>query len=84
MKSKFVAAFLAITLLLSFFCLYETSNSPVHSMTMAGMVAYAASEPPIAQDAPIMVWYYKVENGYVYRRLFNTSTQQWETEWERC
>lgn len=27
-------------------------------------------------------WRYKFENGYVYRRLYNCTTQQWAGDWE--
>ena len=28
-------------------------------------------------------YYYKIEDGILYRRLWNHAYQQWETEWER-
>ncbi|TCL57615.1 hypothetical protein EDD76_108150 [Kineothrix alysoides] len=27
-------------------------------------------------------WRYKFENGFVYRRLYNCTTQQWAGNWE--
>lgn len=82
MKSKFVAALLATMLLLSLACAYAPSALPV-SATL-NTVAYAdAGEATVF--AAILEWRYKVmADGYVYRRLYNTSTQQWETEWEKC
>lgn len=29
----------------------------------------------------IKEWYYKIENGNLYKRLFNCSTGRWETDW---
>ncbi len=36
----------------------------------------------ISIRANILEWRYKFIDGKLYRRLFNTSTQQWVTEWE--
>lgn len=84
MRSKFVAALLATLLLLSLFCSYGTSAFPISTMATFNTVAYADSGAMLLRK-PILEWRYKVmEDGYVYRRLFNTSTQQWETEWEKC
>ena len=29
----------------------------------------------------IKEWIYKIENGSVYKRLYNTTTDTWETDW---
>jgi hypothetical protein len=43
-----------------------------------------AEEPGITLYAAIIEWRYKIIDGYIYRRQFNHTTQQWIGEWELC
>lgn len=41
----------------------------------------AAVLPGVETQADIKEWYFKIENGKLYKRLYNTTTANWETEW---
>ena len=47
----------------------------------------SAVEFPVSDNSvnsiDVLQWKYKTVNGIVYKRLYNTTTQQWITEWER-
>lgn len=36
------------------------------------------------EEADILEWWYKLENGKLYRRLWNATKAYWVTEWEWC
>lgn len=40
----------------------------------------ASEIQPLSDD---IRWYYKEENGKIYRRLYNYTTHSWIGEWER-
>lgn len=46
------------------------------------IVAEASEEATVSPYAHIIEWRYKEENGKLYRRLYNYSTGNWESEWE--
>lgn len=37
-----------------------------------------------AAESDIIDWRYTVIGGYVYRRLYNYSREEWIGEWEKC
>ena len=41
----------------------------------------AASADAIAPHADILEWRVKIENGKLYKRLYNTSTMEWVGDW---
>jgi len=47
----------------------------------------SAVEFPVSDNSvnsiDVLQWKYKTVNGTVYKRLYNTTTQQWITEWEQ-
>ena len=48
-------------------------------------VAYAAEEEVISIRADAIEWRYKVENGKLYKRLFNVSKNKWiDDDWTLC
>ncbi|MDD3415183.1 MAG: hypothetical protein PHY47_14425 [Lachnospiraceae bacterium] len=38
----------------------------------------------IVPRADIIEWRYKIENGRLYRRQYNCTTQKWVGSWELC
>lgn len=46
--------------------------------------AAASGGETIEPRAPVIEWVYKVENGVVYRRMYNHSTGEWIGDWIRC
>lgn len=43
-----------------------------------------AAETQIEPRADVMVWRYKAVDGKIYRRLYNSTKQEWAGEWELC
>lgn len=39
------------------------------------------TENSVSPRSDIKEWIYKTENGKLYKRLYNTSTDTWETDW---
>lgn len=44
----------------------------------------AHAESMITPCADVIEWRYKVINGRLHRRQYNTSTHRWIGEWEPC
>ena len=57
-------------------CMIFLSGLPSASMTV-----HAASENTASPNADVLTWVYKVEDGAMYKRLYNTSLNIWETDW---
>ncbi|BDR55671.1 hypothetical protein KIMC2_02330 [Xylocopilactobacillus apis] len=38
----------------------------------------------IAPRRPVTEWRYKVKNGYLYKRLYDTTNQRWIGKWRRA
>lgn len=76
MAQKIVIIALVLSMCLGIFS--ELAVPPVSSI--AG-IAYAESNTIMAAT---IEWRYKMENGYTYRRQYNTKTKEWIGEWERC
>lgn len=60
------------------------------SITISANIGIQANAQPILTNnntssvsplAAIIEWRYKVENGKLYKRLFNYTTEQWVGEW---
>lgn len=47
----------------------------------ASLISYAAEVPEIETYTNIREWMWKVEDGKLYKRLYNASTGLWETDW---
>lgn len=65
------------------------NSTPVHAGTLIPLtaiptVSVVQSDQLITPYSDITGWRYKSENGQVYRRLYNYSTQEWIGEWELC
>ena len=45
------------------------------------ITSYASGSDDVAVCADIKEWYFKLENGKLYKRLYNASTGNWETDW---
>lgn len=45
------------------------------------LVCAAAESTDIEVCADIKEWLYKIEDGKMYKRLYNRSTGLWETDW---
>ncbi len=45
------------------------------------LVSYAAETTVVEPRTDIKEWCFKVENGKLYKRLYNASTGLWETDW---
>lgn len=41
----------------------------------------AVGSPNVEPRAYIREWRYKVMNGHVYKRLYNRTTGEWESDW---
>ena len=50
-------------------------------------ITYAYEQPQYRLEektnpfAERTVWKYKIINGHLYKRLYNTTKQKWETDW---
>ncbi len=51
------------------------SLSPIHS------AEFTDSDSKISPMSDAIEWRYKIENGKVYKRLYNYTTQQWIGDW---
>lgn len=47
----------------------------------ATITTYAAESETLMPYADITEWRFKVENGKIYKRLYNCSTGNWEGDW---
>ena len=45
------------------------------------IVTYASESGDIETCADFREWLYKIEDGKLYKRLYNRSTGLWETDW---
>lgn len=58
-----------------------TLTAPVISTQNASMFVVMAEANEIETRDFIYEWRYKVIDGHFYKRLFNRTTGQWETDW---
>lgn len=68
---------LALTMLIGN-AIYE--SNPFYDEYISNKVYGVISENEI-QRGNELVWRFKTENGYRYKRLYNTSTNQWVGDW---
>ena len=45
------------------------------------LISYASESTDIEARTEIREWRFKIEDGKLYRRLYNRSTGLWETDW---
>lgn len=57
-------------------CAMAVLAAPCTSLT-----SYAAENTGVEARTEIREWIFKVENGKLYKRLYNASTGLWETDW---
>lgn len=57
-------------------CTFVTFTTPVTTL-----VTYAAESDIVEPCTDIREWVYKIENGKLYKALFNRSTGQYESDW---
>ena len=48
---------------------------------LASITSYAADPTDVEVCADYREWRYKIENGKLYKALYNASTGRWETDW---
>ena len=46
--------------------------------------AHLATVTEASAEADVLVWYYKIENGHLYERLWNGTKEYWVTDWILC
>lgn len=46
------------------------------------LVTYAANSTEVAPCTDILEWLYKIEDGKMYKALYNASTGQYVTDWQ--
>ena len=58
----------------------------VEAVDQFGMYVQCSTEESeaVSTRAAQLVWYYKVEGGKKYRRLYDATNQKWLTEWILC
>lgn len=59
-----------------------TTSLPV--CALASESASIVAETQVEPRADIYEWLYKIEDGKLYRRLYNATKQEWAGEWELC
>ena len=59
-----------------FICSLAIIVSPIATST-----SYAAESTDIEVCTEYREWRYKIEDGKLYKRLYNASTGLWETDW---
>ncbi|MGF7142183.1 hypothetical protein HNQ56_000593 [Anaerotaenia torta] len=67
-------------------CIY-TSLQPTNALATSalnGSLASIESTVSVTPYSDIIDWRYKSENGNIYKRLYNYSTQEWIGEWILC
>lgn len=79
MKIKKIISVAAFTLALS-----VCSLQPAFTAAASNQVCFVEQNKNgdiIAPRSHIKKWVYKVENGKIYKRLYNASTASWEGDW---
>lgn len=76
-------------LYLCFFSLVLATFSPLSTAYAKGIENTSTTssydmETQVSSRKPKIDWRYKIEDGKLYRRLYNYSTQKWVGEWELC
>lgn len=51
------------------------------SVPITIIAPHTASDTDISVCADFLEWHYKVEDGKIYRRLYNASTASWVGDW---
>lgn len=72
MKLKKVILIMAVALSFAFFPTQQLYAAPAFPQSDNGVVS------PLSH---VITWQYKVEDGKVYKRLYNSTTQTWIGEW---
>ena len=65
-------------LLLTMICCIVTST-PV--MATPDISLTAITDASINPTSEVFEWRYKIENGKLYKRLYNTTTESWVGDW---
>lgn len=55
--------------------------APTSVMAASQHTEISSSTSYDIQPRDILEWYYKEENGRLYKRLFNHGTKKWVTDW---
>ncbi len=63
-------------------CLCGIVVMPHHTSYAKGIAVFPKVSEDIETRADHLGWKYKIENGKMYKRLFNYTRNRWETEWE--
>ncbi|MCM1101306.1 MAG: hypothetical protein NC079_04265 [Clostridium sp.] len=62
-------------------CALTMIITPVQAAALDAAPAAVKEDPGIEPQAAIKEWIPKIENGKLYKRLFNHSTGHWEGDW---
>lgn len=78
MKIKKLAALCSLTV-----CCFSLISIPTAASTILEPVipAIISEKESIAPCADSLEWQYKIENGKLYKRLYNNTTQTWVGDW---
>lgn len=77
MKIKRIISIAALALTLSV-CSLQPAFTAAASNQVCSAEQYGDTITP---KSDIKRWLYKTENGKLYKRLYNASTDTWETDW---
>ena len=77
MKIKMIISIAAFALTLSV-CSLQPTFTAAASNQICAVEQYGNTVTP---KSDIKRWLYKTENGKLYKRLYNASTDTWETDW---
>ncbi len=76
---KIKKAILTATFILSLsVCSLQPTITVTASNNVCSTEQYGGTVTPRAH---IKKWIYKIENGKIYKRLYNASTDTWESDW---
>lgn len=83
MKRKFAVS-VAVVAVLSMSCVGNVSADVLYMENgETTLSSYTAGEQSDTMSVKL-VWYYKIENGKTYKRLYDASNQVWLTDWILC
>ena len=51
------------------------------ALSVAEAATYSSTDNQSARFGDEYTWYYKKENGKLYKRLYNNSVGRWESDW---
>lgn len=80
-KSKLQRILFTLATIILFSTLIPSFGTTSYAMAQAPTINSSSTPQVLAE---LIGYRYKVENGKLYRRLFNYASQQWVGDWECC